>query len=68
MQAKLLIYIPSSNVVRSRAVVGGPTLTVPALTVQEYPVNGLRPVTVSDRWEEVMFRVSVPASDTREME
>ena len=68
MRPKLQIYVPSSNVVRSRAAVGGPTLTVPALTVQEYPVNGLRPVMVSDRWEEVIFRVSVPASDTREME
>ena len=59
--------IPSSKVVLSRAAVGGPVLTVPALTVQEYSVYGLRPVTVSERWEEVMFRVSVPASDTREM-
>ena len=53
--------------VRSRAAVGVPVLMVPALTVQEYSVFGLRPVIVSDRWEEVMFRVSVPASDTREI-
>jgi len=43
--------------------VDGPTATVPARTVQEYVMYGLKPEKVMDCNDEEMLRISVPELD-----
>ena len=43
--------------------VDGPTATVPARTVQEYIVYGLKPEKVMDCKDEEMLRISIPELD-----